>query len=143
MKVRKTLVLGLVVLLLAALSPTTATAKRRPRTASARYNFAEVYTLNGYAHFGGARFKTFRGEKKVSLHVEDAVSVNMLLRVSQNLDKDAHFEIRHEVCGVHTKPLGIKGGHDVVVHFVGTIPPTCGGGTNFVTTGTIHATFTR
>lgn len=137
--------IGLGVALLLVAVPTAANAAKS-RTASGEYNTVVVNPdTNGPSASGhitnGVQFSPRKGERFVSIVIEDESGLPARAIVGQDFDGDGIADTSREICGATTAPLKFRPGYDLVVW---AQDGPCEDGTGAVTTfGSVTATFTR
>ena len=116
----------------------------RSRTVSGEYNTIIVDPEEGSPSAegrisNGVTFTPRRGERSVSVVVEDTSGLPARAIVGQDLDGDGTSDIVHDICGASEAPIKFRRGIDVRIY---TQEGPCADGTTAMATfGTITATF--
>jgi hypothetical protein len=118
----------------------------KARTESAEYNTLVVNPDEGSPSASGqisngVTFQPKKGERFITVVVEDASGLPTRAVVGQDYDGDGLNESETEVCGASSKPIRFKPG--VEIHVSAQDLPCEDGSPAFATFGTITATFTR
>ncbi|MGH2755479.1 MAG: hypothetical protein ACRDLB_13750 [Actinomycetota bacterium] len=118
----------------------------RARTVSGEYNTLIIDPDEGSPSAegqfsNGVAFTPRKGERSVSVVVEDTSGLPTRAVVGQDLDGDGTQDVVQEICGASEAPLRFRKGIDVVVQ---AQEGPCEDGTNAMATfGTITVTFYR
>ncbi len=136
MKRAASLALALAVLVL---GPVAHAAKSR--TVTGEYNTLVVSDDLQQGHYSnGVDFRTKKGERFVSIELEDRSGEMAFAVLGQDLDGDGIRDTEHEICGATDSPIAFEPGINVRVY---AQEGTCGGEPTVSTLGKVTATFTR
>ena len=138
--------IGVLGLALVLALPVASSAAKGSRTATGEYNTIGIDTddppTSGEAQLtNGVVFKPRKGERFVSVTLEDQSGLPARAVVGQDLDGDGVRDSATEICGATTSPIKFRKGIDVMV--VAQEGPCSDNTVAMATFGTVTATFTK